>query len=237
MKNYNTLILLIAGQSKRFGGKVKKQFIKVDNKPIFIHTLINILKFKFDNIVLVSLKDEINNIKKYIEKENAINNSNKKIMHYIEGGSERVYSVYNAIKYLNDNNIKTDYVFIHDGVRPLVTKKEILSLYNYILKNDAAILASKVTDTIKKVDDNKNITETIDRTYLYRAATPQAFNFNKYLKSINKYMKAKSKKLATDDAEIYSKYSGNVGIIECSSNNIKITNKEDLSIFKKLKGI
>ena len=50
-------------------------------------------------------------------------------------------------------------------------------------------------------------------------------------------MKAKSKKLATDDAEIYSKYSGNVGIIECSSNNIKITNKEDLSIFKKLKGI
>lgn len=237
MKNYNTLILLIAGQSRRFGGKIKKQFIKVDNKPIFMHTLINMLKFKFDNIVLVSSKDEINNIKKYIKKENAINNSNKKIMHYIEGGSERVYSVYNAIKYLNDNNIKTDYVFIHDGVRPLVTKKEILSLYNYILKNDAAILASKVTDTIKKVDDNKNITETIDRTYLYRAATPQAFNFNKYLKSINKYMKAKSKKLATDDAEIYSKYSGNVGIIECSSNNIKITNKEDLSIFKKLKGI
>lgn len=237
MKNYNTLILLIAGQSKRFGRKVKKQFIKVDNKPIFIHTLINILKFKFDNIILVSSKDEINNIKKYIEKENAINNSNKKIMHYIEGGSERVYSVYNAIKYLNDNNIKTDYVFIHDGVRPLVTKKEILRLYNYVLKNDAAILASKVTDTIKKVDDNKNITETIDRTCLYRAATPQAFNFSKYLIAINKYMDAKNKKLATDDAEIYSKYSGSVGIIECSSNNIKITNREDLSIFKKLKDI
>lgn len=237
MKNYNTLILLIAGQSKRFGGKVKKQFIKVDDKPIFIHTLINILKFKFDNIVLVSSKDEINNIKKHIEKESSISNSNKKIMYYIEGGSERVYSVYNAIKYLNENDIKTDYVFIHDGVRPLVSKKEISSLYNYILKNDAAILASKVIDTIKKVDDNKNITETIDRTYLYRAATPQAFNFAKYSKAINKYMSAKNKKLATDDAEIYSKYSGNVGIIECSSNNIKITNKEDLSIFKKLRDI
>ena len=197
MKNYNTLILLIAGQSKRFGGKVKKQFIKVDNKPIFIHTLINILKFKFDNIVLVSSKDE----------------------------------------YLNENNIKTDYVFIHDGVRPLVTKKEILNLYNYVLKNDAAILASKVTDTIKKVDDNNNITETIDRTYLYRAATPQTFNFNKYLKAISKYMNADNKKLVTDDAEIYSKYSGKVGIIECSSNNIKITNREDLVIFKKLKDI
>ena len=237
MKNYNTLILLVAGKSKRFGGKIKKQFIKVDNKPIFIHTLINVLKFKFDNIVLVTSKDEIKNIKRYIEKEDCINSANKKIMHYIEGGSERVYSVYNAVKYLNDNNIKTDYVFIHDGVRPLVAKKEILSLYNYILENDAAILASKVVDTIKKADDNKNITETVDRTYLYRAATPQAFNFTKYLKAINKYMNCKNKKLATDDAEIYSKYSGNVGIIECSSNNIKITNKEDLIIFKRLNDI
>ena len=45
-----TLVLLIAGSSKRFGGKVKKQFIKVDNKPIFVHTLINMLKFNFDSI-------------------------------------------------------------------------------------------------------------------------------------------------------------------------------------------
>ena len=59
-----TLIMLIAGSSKRFGGKVKKQFIKVDNKPIFIHTLCSMLKFNFKNIVLVSAEDEINNIKK-----------------------------------------------------------------------------------------------------------------------------------------------------------------------------
>ncbi len=155
-------------------------------------------------------------------------------MYYIEGGSERVYSVYNAMKFINEN-IKTDYVFIHDGVRPLVIKKELNALYDAALNNDAAILASKVVDTIKKTDKNNNIIETIDRTYIYRAATPQVFKFDNYMKAINKYIADEDYHLPTDDAEIYSKYFGKVKIIECSSNNIKITKREDLDIFIKLK--
>ena len=228
-----TLVILVAGSSRRFGGKVKKQFIKVDNKPIFIHTLINMLKFNFNNIVFVSSKDEIKNIQKYVENEASIKKNIKK--YYIEGGSERVYSVYNAMNFIKDNDIKTDYVFIHDGVRPLVTKKEVQALYDAVLETDAAILASKVVDTIKKVDENNNIIETIDRTYLYRAATPQAFKFYNYMTAIDKYINDKDTNLVTDDAEIYSKYYGDVKIIECSSNNIKITKKEDLNIFIKLK--
>lgn len=228
-----TLVILVAGSSRRFGGKVKKQFIKVDNKPIFIHTLINMLKFNFNNIVFVSSKDEIKNIQKYVENEASIKKNIKK--YYIEGGSERVYSVYNAMNFIKDNDIKTDYVFIHDGVRPLVTKKEVQALYDAVLETDAAILASKVVDTIKKVDENNNIIETIDRTYLYRASTPQAFKFYNYMTAIDKYINDKDTNLVTDDAEIYSKYYGDVKIIECSSNNIKITKKEDLNIFIKLK--
>ena len=228
-----TLVILVAGSSRRFGGKVKKQFIKVDNKPIFIHTLINMLKFNFNNVVFVSSKDEIKNIQKYVENEDSIKKNIKK--YYIEGGSERVYSVYNAMNFIKDNDIKTDYVFIHDGVRPLVTKKEIQALYDAVLETNAAILASKVVDTIKKVDENNNIIETIDRTYLYRAATPQAFKFDNYMTAIDKYINDKDTNLVTDDAEIYSKYYGDVKIIECSSNNIKITKKEDLNIFIKLK--
>ena len=55
------------------------------------------------------------------------------------------------------------------------------------------------------------------------------------MNAIEKYMADKNKSLATDDAEIYSEYFGDVRIVECSSNNIKITNKEDLNIFIKLK--
>ncbi len=92
-----------------------------------------------------------------------------------------------------------------------------------------------MVDTIKKTDKNNNIIETIDRTYIYRAATPQVFKFDNYMKAINKYIADEDYHLPTDDAEIYSKYFGKVKIIECSSNNIKITKREDLDIFIKLK--
>ena len=228
-----TLILLIAGKSKRFAGKIKKQFIKVNNKPLFIYTLEAMLKFKFNNIIIVSSKKDLNNIKKEINK-NILNNKN---IYYVNGGKERVFSVYNAMRFIKDNNIKTDIVFIHDGVRPIVSKNEIKELYDKVVKKNAVILASKVVDTIKKVDSKKNIIETIDRNFIYRAATPQAFNFRRYMSAMEKYMndtkykKRLGKKIATDDAEIYSAYAGKVGIVECSSNNIKITNKEDLNFF------
>ena len=231
-----TLILLIAGSSRRFLGKIKKQFVKINNKPLFIYTLEAMLKFKFDNIIIASLKEDLNNIKKTISK-NLLNSEN---IHYVEGGSERVYSVYNAMKFIKENNIKTDFVFIHDGVRPIVSKKEIKELYEMVIKKNAAILASKVVDTIKKVDSKKNIIETIDRNFLYRAATPQAFNFKKYMIAMERYMNDRKhkerlgKKIATDDAEIYSAYAGKVAIVECSANNIKITNKEDLNLFLNL---
>lgn len=231
-----TLILLIAGSSKRFLGKIKKQFVKINNKPLFIYTLEAMLKFKFDNIIIASLKEDLNNIKKTINK-NLLNIEN---IHYVEGGKERVYSVYNAMRFVKENNIKTDFVFIHDGVRPIVSKKEIKELYDTVVKKNAVILASKVVDTIKKIDSKKNIVETIDRNFIYRAATPQVFNFGRYMSAIEKYMndvkykKKLGKKIATDDAEIYSAYAGKVAIVECSANNIKITNKEDLNLFLNL---
>ena len=231
-----TLILLIAGSSRRFLGKIKKQFVKINNKPLFIYTLEAMLKFKFDNIIIASLKEDLNNIKKTISK-NLLNSEN---IHYVEGGSERVYSVYNAMKFIKENNIKTDFVFIHDGVRPIVSKKEIKELSEMVIKKNAAILASEVVDTIKKVNLKKNIVETIDRNFLYRAATPQAFNFKKYMIAMERYMNDRKhkeilgKKIATDDAEIYSAYAGKVAIVECSANNIKITNKEDLNLFLNL---
>ena len=235
-----TLILLIAGSSRRFLGKIKKQFVKINNKPLFIYTLEAMLKFEFDNIIIVSPKEDLIKVKKIINnfvKANEIKNKN---IFYAKGGSERVYSVYNAMRFIKENNIKTDFVFIHDGVRPIVSKKEIKELSDTVMKKNASILASKVVDTIKKVDSKKNIVETIDRNFLYRAATPQAFNFKKYMIAMERYMndikykERLEKKIATDDAEIYSAYAGKVAIVECSANNIKITNKEDLNLFLNL---
>lgn len=235
-KTYSyTLVLLLAGMSKRFNADTKKQFILVDDKPIFIHTVNNLIKHQFDDIIIVSGESDLNIVKNYIQDESLNTKYPNTKIHYVVGGHERVYSVYNACKYLKDN-IKTNYIFIHDGVRPLIEKSEIDELKKNVIDYNASILAIKVVDTIKRADENKNIIDTIDRTNMYRACTPQAFNFSLYYKAISSYMKEiENNSIATDDAEIYSKYIGSVFITECSIKNIKITEKKDLEIYKHLK--
>ena len=110
-------------------------------------------------------------------------------------------------------------------------KKETLDMLE-VIDNNVDIKKDEVNSDI---NDNKTITDTIDRTYLYRAATPQGFKFDNYMKAIEMYINDKDAGLVTDDAEIYSKYFGDVKIAECSSDNIKITNREDLDIFIKLR--
>lgn len=233
-KNKYALIVLVAGSSKRFKSKIKKQFITVDGKPIFVHTIEAVLKFKFDRIILVTAKKDEKTVKRYIENSRIIKKYIvKNLVEIVEGGSERIYSVYNAMKYLKSNN-PPKYVFIHDGVRPLVKLEELKMLEKSLIKNKAAILATKMVDTVKKVDSNNNITKTIDRTDLYRALTPQAFSFLEYYKSLEKYIR-NIKKIATDDAEIYSAYAGKVSIVDSSSMNIKITEKKDLTLYLKLR--
>ncbi len=151
----------------------------------------------------------------------------------IIGGESRVHSVYNAILHIK-NNYKCDYVFIHDGVRPIVSKEEILVLLDKVIATEAAILAIKMDDTVKQIDITTNenkIIKTLDRSSLYRAATPQAFIFNKYYEAIKKYVDIdKIPSEVTDDAQIYSNYKGDVYIVPCSSKNIKITTADDLHL-------
>lgn len=220
----NALVVLIAGSSTRFNHHTKKQFVLINDKPVFIHTLENLMKFSFERIIIVAKESDIETIKKHIANFNIAEN-----IEYVEGGTERYYSVYNAMKYLKNNNAPK-YVFIHDGVRPNIEKVEIENLYKTVIDYDAAILAIKMADTVKKVDEENRIVETVERTNLYRAATPQAFNFEKYFVAIEKYINESIEKKATDDAEIYSMYEGNVYVVTCSSRNIKITEKSDLDI-------
>ncbi len=237
--NYNnSLVVLIAGSSTRFStnGTVKKQFLLVHQKPLFIHTLENLTKSNVFNSVVVVCQEEFrddvkSHIAKYCE--------HIKNIDVIIGGADRVGSVYNAMRFLHDrqnsggeSNNKTDYVFIHDGVRPIVSIDEICLLAQSVIEHNAAILAMPMTDTVKQVDKNGMIVQTLDRSVLYRAATPQAFEFTKYYNAISKCIDENKTTEVTDDAQIYSMYDakGNVAIVPCSSKNIKITTQDDITL-------
>lgn len=226
----NVAILLAAGNSLRMNQKTKKQFIKVKNKYLLEFSLITYLKLKFiDKIILVTnLKD----IPKTIIKKYA----NKVI--FIEGGSERYESVFNALDFMDKIlDIHDGYVFIHDCARCFTHKDDIEKVYRDLKKTKAQILASKVKDTIKVTKTSKNnvcIISTPARSTLYAAGTPQAFDTKLITKSYYKYMSFKKKPFeATDDAMMVEKLSNKkVYITLAKYPNHKITTKDDLTLFK-----
>ena len=148
-------------------------------------------------------------------------------VHWINGGDTRQQSVFNGLKALPKDAKK---VLIHDGARCLINPELIDLCAKQLDENEAVILATKVTDTIKIVDDEGFIKETPDRNYLWAAQTPQGFLVDR-LKKAHKMAIDKNWKV-TDDASLFEMLNWKVKIIEGTYSNIKITSPIDLKLAK-----
>ena len=155
---------------------------------------------------------------------NSIKEFSDKI-HWINGGNTRQESVRNGVNNLPKNAIK---VLIHDGARCLIKPELIDKCFTELEENDAVILAVKVTDTIKVVNENQIIQETPNRNSLWAAQTPQGFLVTQLR---NAHQKAKDNSWnVTDDASLFERLKWPVKIIEGNATNIKITSPIDLKI-------
>ena len=155
---------------------------------------------------------------------NSIREFSEKI-NWINGGNTRQESVRNGVNNLPNNAMK---VLIHDGARCLIKPELIDKCSNELEDYDAVILAVKVTDTIKVVNENQIIKETPNRNSLWAAQTPQGFLVSQLKKA---HQKAKENSWnVTDDASLFERLQWPVKIIEGNSTNIKITSPIDLQI-------
>ena len=176
-------------------------------------------------IVIVTREDGIEHMEKSIESkllELDISNPDKKIS-VIAGGATRQESVYKGLQHLEKN--PPEYVLIHDAARPFITSEQIDLISNELIEYGAALLATPVTDTLKKVENNR-ITKTIDRADLFSAQTPQGGRFEWLLKGHQKAHKSGIS--VTDDASILESENHPVRVVRGNKTNIKITVKEDL---------
>ena len=197
----NGVVIVAAGTGSRMNMGINKQFIKLEGKEIIAYT---IEKFynnsNIEDIVVVVKEDESEFFKKEI-----LDKYNFKNVKIAYGGKERQDSVYNGLKLLDE---KCDVVLIHDGARPFVS--------------------DKIIDTIKVIDNDKNIVDTPNRSVLWAVQTPQTFDYNIL---IDAYKDAfKNKFYGTDDAMLVERIGYKVKMLEGSYNNIKITTQEDLNI-------
>lgn len=210
--NYS-VIILAAGSGNRMNLGYNKVLYKINDKSIVENSVDAFLKHdKCIEIILVVSKKELEYFKEMF------NGSNIKI---VEGGKTRSESVYNGLK-----SVSNEYVMIHDGARPYITIDLLDKLCEELIVSEACILAVKVKDTIKVVNELK-IVDTPDRSTLYAAQTPQAFS-TKLIREC--YLKARNRLSDfSDDSSIVECFSNvKVTIVESSYANVKVTTKEDL---------
>lgn len=218
-------IIPVAGQGKRFCSSIPKQYLEIDGQSIVAITIQKVLSISetLKGVVVVA-ETEMERTDSLLGKIKGF----KEKFKIAVGGQERQDSVYNGLI-----NLETDseIVIVHDGVRPLVSQDILIESIQVAQKTGACIAAVPVKDTLKRTQDYK-IIETVSRSGLWHAQTPQTF---KYPILYQAHKKAKEDNFyATDEAALVERLGHAVSVIKGDYRNIKITTVEDFEMVKML---
>ncbi len=220
---------MAAGSGTRMNTETKKQFLNLCGKPVVAYSLSAFQQNKnIDSIVLVVPKG-------YVDESVSmcIRYGFTKVRNITEGSDKRFKSVFNGLQAAPPD---TDYVLIHDGVRPMITQELIDRCCRFVLMTRACVAAVPVTDTIKRANIHGFAVETLDRSTLWSIQTPQAFSYPLLLeayKSLNRTLKeyGTDESKITDDAVIVENMTDcHVRIVVGDPKNIKITTPNDMIV-------
>ena len=213
------VVIPASGVGARFGADRPKQFVELAGQPILKRAIMAFAQLDIvDQIAVAVPAGYAQTVAAY---------GIDKVRHIVEGGKDRAASVFEALKRLPK---ETETVLIHDGVRPLVTADLINAVAAAAKAYGAAIACTPVTDTIKEAGPGMEIKNTVDRSRLWRAQTPQGFTYGAILGAYEQGEKDGVLRQATDDSALVERLGTPVFIVPGSPRNIKITTAEDLII-------
>lgn len=212
------LIIPAAGIGKRFSndGNIPKQYVHLLGQPVIYHAVKAFLPH-VDYIQPVGDFETLTSILSPLNSD--------KILSPILGGKERQDSVRAGLEALSalPEAQQPDLVLVHDGARPNISAEIIQRVIDALKEYPAAIPAIPVAETLKR-NKNNVIDETVCREGLFRAQTPQGFQFKPFL-DIHREAAGSS---ATDDAALFENVGLEVALVQGDENNIKLTYPEDL---------
>ncbi len=221
-------VVLAAGSGKRMGSNIKKQYMLIGGKPVIYYSLKAFQDSFIDEIVLVVSPGDVD----YCREEIVERYGFGKVHHIVEGGKERYHSVAKGLQHISC----CDFVFIHDGARPVLTAEILDRALASVSKYDACVVGMPVKDTIKIADQEGNIASTPNRNLVWMVQTPQVFSYS-LIREAYRNLILKEQELAwegivvTDDAMVVETLTGHpVKLVAGSYENIKITTPEDISI-------
>ncbi|MCM1283119.1 MAG: 2-C-methyl-D-erythritol 4-phosphate cytidylyltransferase [Muribaculaceae bacterium] len=226
MEESYTAIVLSAGSGRRMHSDTPKQYLELCGHPVLYYSLKAFEESGVDSVVLVAGKDDL----AYCREQLVEKYSFRKVRAVVAGGAERYLSVYNGLQACG----KTDYVLIHDGARPLLTKEDIQSSMECVRREKACVLAVPVKDTIREAGPEGYAKRTPDRSTLWAMQTPQSFSRSLLMEAYRRLLERQQEgeqPVVTDDAMIVE-YSMNqsIRILPGHYRNMKITTPEDLML-------
>ena len=217
-------IIAAGGNATRLGQSGGKQLLKLKGSSVISYS-INTIRPYVDEIILVIRPEDVP--KAEADRQSSLLDVDK----IVAGGNTRTESVLNALRAVNPD---CEIVLIHDGARPFVSSSIIINSIESARASGAAVVAVPVKDTIKEAE-LQNVKQTLDRSKLWSAQTPQTFSFDIIKKAYEK-VALSGESTFTDDSALVESLGYKVTIVLGSDRNFKITTEEDLKFAEYLLG-
>jgi 2-C-methyl-D-erythritol 4-phosphate cytidylyltransferase len=209
------VIIPAAGSGRRFGGGLPKQFQPLAGKPILQHVIERFLYFEVVTKIVVAVSDQLLAVVSQTPADRVV---------FVAGGQTRQESVTKAFEAAGD---EFDLVAVHDAVRPFFRDGTFQAALQAAADSGAALPVLAVNDTIHVARDGF-VTETLDRSNLVAAQTPQCFRYDVLRDVLDRG--GREGQLATDEAGLAARLGVTVKTVPGDPNNIKITRPEDLQM-------
>ena len=211
-----------AGQGRRVGGAVPKQYREIAGMPVLAHTLKRLAAIQQIDATFVGISETDNRW------HNLPLPPGMQVACYT-GGQSRAETVWLGLQALQACVGTSDWILVHDAARPCVQVEDIDALISAVVPSmDGGLLAVPVTDTIKVASQDSTTKQTVDRRMLWRAQTPQLFRFSVLYTALQAVLH--DLESISDESAAVEKLGLKPLIVQSAERNIKITNDKDLQL-------
>lgn len=213
-------VIPAAGIGRRVGGDRPKQYLEIAGRTVLEWTVSRIATFERVRRVVIPVAADDDYFTPLACRLPAKCSA-------VVGGAERCHSVLNGLDALAGEAAPDDWVLVHDAARPCVQESEIERLIGELENHDCGgLLGVPVRDTLKRCDAQGSVVDTLDRTGLWQAQTPQMFRFALLRSSLEAALADGA--LVTDEAQAVERAGHRPRVVLGHTDNLKITHPDDL---------
>lgn len=214
-----TAIIVAGGSSRRMG--FDKTFAALDGQPVLVHSVAAFEAApRVHDIIVVARAERLEELRGLFEAQHFT-----KLRAVIAGGARRQDSVSEGLRHVGGDR---EFIAVHDAARPLVTPAQIERVHEAAQRHSAAALAAPVTDTLKRADAERLVTESVEREGLFAMQTPQIFARD-LLAAAYKQV-ADEEITITDEVSAVERLGRKVVLVPSDDFNFKITFPVDLEL-------